>query len=200
MAAHTGRSGKKRAWRVLVVTVMIAFALAVTGLRFYVFPTTNLAKADAVYILGGHDNQRYRFGVELAQKGWAQNVVLSNPDAEWWLDAWCEGRPIVTAATNPLPYSTASAGLGRYCVYPKPATTTGEAKAFRDLARARGWRSVILVTSRQHVSRAAFIFGRCFDGDISASASPTDLTVKQWASEFLYQTGGFIKAVATKGC
>jgi uncharacterized SAM-binding protein YcdF (DUF218 family) len=39
----------------------------------------------------------------------------------------------------------------------------GEAEAVGRLARARGWRQIVVVTSRYHVRRAAMLFRRCTD-------------------------------------
>jgi hypothetical protein len=48
------------------------------------------------------------------------------------------------------------------CYRAEPFSTRGEAEALRRLARERGWRSAVVVTSTYHVFRARMIVRRCF--------------------------------------
>ncbi len=52
------------------------------------------------------------------------------------------------------------------CLRPSPDSTRTEAQATARLARLRGWRSMIVVTSRFHAMRARMLFRRCFDGRV----------------------------------
>jgi uncharacterized SAM-binding protein YcdF (DUF218 family) len=51
---------------------------------------------------------------------------------------------------------------------PTPFSTRGEAEGFARLAAARGWASVLVVSSRYHVARARILFERCFAGAVYA--------------------------------
>jgi uncharacterized SAM-binding protein YcdF (DUF218 family) len=53
------------------------------------------------------------------------------------------------------------------CFHPDPYSTRGEAEAFSRLAAKRGWRSVVVVSSRYHLVRARMLFERCYDGQVS---------------------------------
>ena len=75
-----------------------------------------------------------------------------------------------------------------YCFVPDPPTTKGEGRELRRLAARDGWRTVIVVTFRPHISRARFILERCFDGDLIMVASPGRISLPRWASEYVYQT------------
>src|SRR5262249_38139606 len=62
-----------------------------------------------------------------------------------------------------------------YCPHPHPFSTRGEARAVAQLAAAHGWRSLVVVTSRYHVTRARMLFDRCFPGQIRAVRGPWPL-------------------------
>jgi uncharacterized SAM-binding protein YcdF (DUF218 family) len=68
------------------------------------------------------------------------------------------------------------------------------------LASQYGWRTVIVVTFRPHISRARYILEHCFDGDLIMVESPSDLSVPRWAFEYAYQTAGYVRAVLQPGC
>jgi uncharacterized SAM-binding protein YcdF (DUF218 family) len=47
------------------------------------------------------------------------------------------------------------------CLRPEPYSTRGEAETVGRIARERGWRRIVIVTSRYHVRRARMLFDRC---------------------------------------
>jgi uncharacterized SAM-binding protein YcdF (DUF218 family) len=172
----------------VVSACLLLTAVVVAGLLVYVRPQIDrLRHADAILILGGADYRRYRFGFDLGAQGWAPNVVVSNPDGtdDPWLTGLC-------AAPHPR--------FNLHCFVPDPPTTKGEAWELRRLASQYGWRTVIVVTSRPHISRARFILEQCFDGDLVMVASPAHISVPRWAFEYVYQTAGYARAVLEPGC
>jgi hypothetical protein len=173
----------------LVVSVCLLLTAAVVGgLPVYVRPQIDqLRHADAILILGGFGDDRYRFGLDLGLEGWAPNLVVSNSHgaSEVWEKDFC-------AASPPR--------LRVHCFVPDPPTTKGEGRELRRLAALYGWRTVIVVTFRPHISRARFILGRCFNGDLVMVASPTHLSVLGWASQYVYQTTGYLRAAVQPGC
>ncbi len=71
------------------------------------------------------------------------------------------------------------------CFTAKPYSTRGEAETVARIARARGWRSVVVVSSTFHLTRARMLFQRCFKGRLSFVGAP-DTWWKlpdEWASE-----------------
>jgi uncharacterized SAM-binding protein YcdF (DUF218 family) len=86
------------------------------------------------------------------------------------------------------------------CFTPNPATTQGEAQNIRRLAAAKHWNTIIVVTSTYHVSRARMIIRRCFDGTLEVVAARTHISLLDWAYQFAYQTGGYLKAAISRGC
>ena len=179
---------RRRVRRVVVSACLLLTAAVVAGLLVYVRPQIDrLRHADAILILGGADYRRYRFGFDLGAQGWAPNVVVSNPDGtdNQWLTGLC-------AAPHPR--------FNLHCVVPDPPTTKGEGRELRRFAAQNGWRTVIVVTFRPHISRARFILEQCFDGDLVMVASPTHISVPRWAFEYVYQTAGYLRAVVQPGC
>lgn len=173
-------------WSPMALVVLIAAAIA--GLPVYVRPRLDrLRHADAVFVLGGYEYDRYPYGMSLAAAGWAPNLVISNPHGsnDEWLDGYCR---------KPHPELTL------HCFVPDPNTTRGEAHELRRLATEHGWRTVIVVTFLPQISRARFILSKCFDGDLIMVASPTPVPPLRWIYEYAYQTAGYVRAVLQPSC
>lgn len=169
-------------------TVFTAIITVAAGLPVYVHPQLDgLRRADAILILSGPHHDRYPFGFDLAEQGWAPNLVVSNPNGTGspWLMRYCAA---------PHPRFTAR------CFVPDPPTTKGEARELRRLATEYGWRTVIVVTFRPHISRARYILEKCFGGELVMVANPTPIVGRRWAYEYVYQTAGYIRAVLQPGC
>jgi uncharacterized SAM-binding protein YcdF (DUF218 family) len=188
MSAIRGSGRGGTALRLAVLLVLIGLGLGGAGVPVYVTPDTDaLRPADAVLILGGPGYARYPFGMELAAQGWAPTVVISNPNgaADPWLTQFCAD-----------PHT----GPEVRCFVPDPPTTRGEGEVLRRMADEYGWRTVIVVTFRPHISRARFILERCFSGDLVMVASPTQLSPRDWLMEYAYQSAGYLRAVLQPGC
>jgi uncharacterized SAM-binding protein YcdF (DUF218 family) len=173
---------------VVVSVCLLLIAAVIGGLPVYVRPQIDqLRRADAILILGGAYYDRYPFGFDLASKGWAPTVVVSNPKGskDPWLTQVC-------AAPQARP--------NLHCFIPDPPTTKGEARELRRLAAQYHWRTVIVVTFRPHISRARFILEHCFDGDLIMVASPAQISLLRWAFEYVYQTVGYVRAALQPGC
>jgi hypothetical protein len=184
--------GDSRRWRCIrraVVSVcLLLIAAVIGGLPVYVRPQIDqLRRADAILILGGAYHGRYSFGFDLASKGWAPTVVVSNPNGpeDPWLTQVC---------------ATPQARPNLRCFIPDPPSTKGEGQELRRLAAQYHWRTVIVVTFRPHISRARFILEHCFDGDLIMVASPARISVLRWAFEYVYQTVGYVRAALQPGC
>ena len=64
------------------------------------------------------------------------------------------------------------AGARVVCFTAVPFSTRGEAETVARLARARGWHSVVVVTSTFHITRAHMLFRRCFHGRLCDRRQP----------------------------
>jgi len=76
-----GDFSRRRCMRRLVASVcLLLIAAVIGGLPVYVRPQMDrLRHADAILILGGEGESRYLVGLDLGLKGWAPNLVVSNP-------------------------------------------------------------------------------------------------------------------------
>ncbi len=169
--------------------VLVAIALTVSlaaGLPVYVRPQIDpLRPADAILVLGGLGKARYTYGLDLAEQGWAPTVAMSLPAGR---DDPNTTRLCATSKPRVL------------CFAPDPPTTKGEARELRRLASQYGWRTVIVVTFRPHISRARFILEQCFEGGLVMVASPARISIPRWAAEYVYQTAGYTRAALQPGC
>jgi hypothetical protein len=177
--------------RLVLMLASIASAVTIAvlaGLPAYVHPQIDRPRhADAILILGGPNYRRYPFGLELGSQGWAPNVVVSNPHGED--DAW-----LAKFCSAPQPR------FRLLCFTPDPPTTKGEGQELRRLAAQYGWRTIIVVTLRPHISRARFILEDCFDGDLVMVPIPDRLSLPVWAFQYVYQTAGYARALLQPGC
>ncbi|MGX1804460.1 YdcF family protein [Nocardia sp. NPDC055321] len=173
----------------LAVLVLLGVFVA-AGFPVYVRPQVDpLRHADAIVVLGGEGIDRYAYGIELARRGYAATVLFSNPyGPDTALDEVRE------------PCRTPPAGVALECFAPDPPTTLGEGRALARIARERGWRTVIVVTMRPHLSRARYILARCFPGELIMAPSPLEISPAYWAWSYVYQTVGYARAFLTRGC
>jgi uncharacterized SAM-binding protein YcdF (DUF218 family) len=173
----------------MVVSVLLFVAAVTTaGLPVYVGPQIDsLRRADAIFVLGGNGYERYPYALELALQGLAPRVVMSNPagDRDIWLTDLCEQQRYKFRVS---------------CFEPEPATTVGEARELRRLAIEQGWRTVIVVTFRPHVSRARYILQQCFEGQLIMTEATPELSLEYWMWSYLYQTGGYVRAALQPAC
>jgi hypothetical protein len=175
---------------VVLSVCLLLIAAVIGGLPVYVRPQIDqLRRADAILILGGEYYARYPFGFALASKGWAPTVAVSNPNGP--RDPW-----LTQVCATPYPYPA----VNLHCFIPDPPTTKGEGRALRRLAARYGWRTVIVVTFRPHISRARYILEQCFDGDLVMVESPAHIAVPTWAFQYVYQTAGYVRAALQPGC
>ncbi|MGQ4601569.1 ElyC/SanA/YdcF family protein [Nocardia sp. R6R-6] len=176
-----------RRWAALLGGLLVVGALAVAGLPVFVYPQVDpLRPADAIVVLGGTPYERFDIGLDLAERGYAPELVIS---ASTGLDdpamaRYCDGE---------FPFRVS-------CFEPNPWTTQGEAQEVRRRAAAQHWQHIIVVTFTPHVSRARYIVGKCFDGELTMVASPsrTDLPFIAWM--YVRQSAGYLKAVTEFGC
>jgi uncharacterized SAM-binding protein YcdF (DUF218 family) len=182
----TRRSRRIRRWLLVLSVLLIAATIA--GWPIYVQPQIDrLRHADAILVLGGYGSERLSLGYSLNVHGWAPVVVVSAPrEAK---SAW-----IWRLCAKPHPH------LNMRCFAPDPPTTKGEGRELRRLAEENGWRTVIVVTFRPHISRARFILEQCFHGELIMIESPAQISAATWMYQYVYQTAGYARAVLQPGC
>lgn len=139
--------------RLLFFAALPVAALGVLSVPLFVtYDDDRVGRADAVVVLSG---SRYRLprALELMARGVAPVLVVSDGHRL---------RPVGqrTVCSSPLPYEV-------LCPLPDPYSTRGEAQLVARLAQERGWRSLVVVTSRFHLFRTRLLFERCFDGELA---------------------------------
>lgn len=177
----------------LVLLVIPPTAMLVLGVSGYFLFTRShqdpITPVDAIVVLGGEHDGREQYGLDLAEQGIADTVLMSNPYSadNKTMAKFCDGD------TDPVTV---------ICFQPSPSTTAGEAMAVRDLAAQNGWTSVLVISWRYHLPRARYIFGQCFDGTTVMRAVPRDYpySLLDWEFVYLYQYGGFVRALTGTGC
>ena len=90
----------------------------------------------------------------------------------------------------------ATRGVTVLCFHPVPGTTRGEAEWIGREAKARNWRSVILVTTPDQAWRARLRLSRCFDGKVYVATSP--LPFSKWFEQIPYQWLASAKALTVQ--
>jgi hypothetical protein len=95
-----------------------------------------------VVVLAGDASRRIPKGLELVRHGVAGVLIIS--DGQRLAPALCRESDVL-------------------CFRPDPYSTTGEAEAVARLTQARGWESIVVVTSTYHVFRSRLLFERCLD-------------------------------------
>jgi uncharacterized SAM-binding protein YcdF (DUF218 family) len=152
----------------MIATVALVAACVCAPLagRFLVYEDP-LTHADAIFVLAGARAERWLEAVDLYHEGVAPRIVLS------------PGRPeqaeIVLRSRHVAFPSDAELARNAMVQMHVPAdavsiaagsvdNTAQEAAALHQLANARHWHTVIVVTSKYHSHRAAFAFQREFGG------------------------------------
>lgn len=122
-------------------------------------------RADAIVVLGGgvqcggralasSSQARLLRGLELWRAGYAPRLTVSE-QSDLLGPAGCVRLSVLERAHIAALYP---AGGPEVLTLRRVTTTRDEAARVRDLARARGWRRVLLVTSPSHSRRAAALF------------------------------------------
>lgn len=162
--------------RLLLVVAGLVAAWLVACLVLFVWSPwagTAPAHADVVVVLSGN-TRRLPPALALIRRGVAPVLALSSVRrTRHWPQAYH------LCATHRY------AGARVLCFAARPFSTRGEAETVARLARLHGWRSVVVVTSTFHITRAHMLFRRCYHGKLAVLGSPSkwwQLPI-EWASE-----------------
>src|SRR5450756_1638735 len=167
-----GRSGnlsmrQRRLRIVLVVLAVLAAIFSIATDRLFVDPHNDPVKpSNAVVVIAGGP-LRLKKGLELVREGIAPLLLVSNPHGAWAYQ-W-EAPDICNGKKRPFQV---------ICFHPHPESTQGEARAVARIASERHLRSVIVVTSDFHVTRARLEMRRCFHGKLAVIGTPLNNATK----------------------
>lgn len=176
--------------RLLLVLAALVAAWLVACIFLFVWPHADSAPAhaDVVVVLSGGLDRRLDPALALVRRGVAPVLAISSPFRGKWpkAQALCTGK-------------TKSPGFRVLCFNPRPYSTQGEARTVAKIARAHGWRRMVVVTSTFHVTRARMLFRRCYHGSlwVVGSGSTWWKLPEEWASE----TGKLlVQLTVQRGC
>jgi uncharacterized SAM-binding protein YcdF (DUF218 family) len=178
-AGPGARSVRGRRW-VVAMLALLAFAVVATAVLF-VWPRSDQpGPADAIVVLGpGLGGERLERARQLTRERLAPVLVVSGSrqPARWPLEHELCATP------------------RSICFRARPFTTRGEARIVAGLARERGWRSLLIVTSTYHVTRVRLLYGRCFDGRIRVVAAKPSGGPAAHVRTTLHEWGGLADAL-----
>jgi hypothetical protein len=187
---------RRRLVAIGVALVVIGALVAVVSWRWFVHPRTDgPVAADAIVMFGG-SGDRFERAVELADAGWADVLVISDPiddgdrySAHGWFcrnDGRSPDHPVQDRDYEAI------------CFDPETHTTRGEARYVARLAEERGWRRIVLVTTTEQATRARILLSRCWEGDIAAVTVATE---QFRPARIVYEWGAMLRAtVQRRGC
>ncbi len=176
--------------RLIAVPAVLLAAWLVACLVLFVWPPAETgapAHADAVIVLSG-SVERLPPAERLIRDGVAPVLAISSV-----------ARTPKWKAALRLCRAGRYAGARVLCFEATPYSTRGEAETVTRIARARGWRSLVVVSSTFHLTRAGMLFHRCYNGKLSLVGAPLAWwrLPAEWASE----TGKLlVQATVERGC
>jgi len=173
--------------RLLLIAAGLVAAWIVACLVFFTWSPWDSgppAHADVVVMLSG-SKRRLPTALSLIRRGVAPVLALSSVRrTRQWPEA------------DRLCHTHRYAGARVVCFEAVPFSTRGEARTVARLAQARGWRSIVVVTSRFHITRAHMLFRRCWHGPLSMVAAPS--TWWQLPVEWVSETGKLLVQVTVE--
>jgi|SRR5438874_1529847 len=148
-----------------VLTVLVAIGAFLPFAGRYLVREDPLAHADAIFVLDGPRAERWLEAFDLYKAGYAPVIALS-PGGLENAEAILHTRGI----RFPSNASLARDAMVQMGVDPSAVlllegsvdNTGQEAGMLRELASARGWRTVLVITSKYHSRRAGLAFRREF--------------------------------------
>jgi uncharacterized SAM-binding protein YcdF (DUF218 family) len=143
--------------------------------------------ADAVVVLSGGRGDRLPKALALMDASVAPVLVIS--------------RGVDQAAAQTARVCAERTTFEVNCVRPDPNTTRGEANAIARVASERGWHSLVVVTSRYHLTRARLLIGRCVRAHVTMVASTPARNLLNWTGDVVHEWGGLAYALLVqRGC
>ncbi|MEX5296422.1 ElyC/SanA/YdcF family protein [Kocuria sp. CPCC 205268] len=204
-SARTTRGTTRRSvWAVRALVPVLALGLVwlIAGWVVFQHPRTDApARSDALLVLGPPDRTRMAEALRLMDAGVAPVLVVANPGTRDLGDA--SGKVYYARAAQTCAQDGNRDGGRGYeviCFRPDPSTTQGEAMELRALSEQRGWDHVSVLTYRQHVARSRLLLQRCYTGELDVLSFDYPDVPRGVLREFVYQSGGFVKAWLTPGC
>lgn len=146
-----------------------------------------LERADAIVVVAGGTPSREAKAAALFREGWAPRLIVSQPvESSYVRELTALGvRPLDLQGESMLVLERYGVPRDRIVAVPEPSTNTeSELQLVQKLARGRGYRRVILVTSPQHTRRVHVIWSRASADDhiegLVVPAPTSEFSVDGW--------------------
>lgn len=172
---------------VVAASVLGLWLIFAVQLFVNVEPLT-LHRTDAVIMLGGASAERLPEARRVQQELGAPVLVLSHTDTP--------GNRMADEVCNTAEFPRPDL----VCFRPGDYDTRGEAEAVGKLVAQNGWKSITVVTSSYHVTRAGRLMEQCTTAEVQTVASHPDLSPGQWLRRFVIETGGLIDVSLRPEC
>jgi uncharacterized SAM-binding protein YcdF (DUF218 family) len=148
----------------------------------------SIHRTDAVIMLGGSASERLPVAQQMQRDYGVPVLVLSHTDTP--------GNIAADAACNSAAFPSSTL----LCFRPDEFDTRGEARAIGRIAEANGWKSITVVTSSYHVSRAQRLMEQCTSAEVQMVNSHPKLSWAQWLRRFVIETGGLLDVSLRPEC
>jgi uncharacterized SAM-binding protein YcdF (DUF218 family) len=147
-------------WMTPVLLIVLVLSILRWGGYLLIAGDEIPAGSDAAVVLQGSyvgESVRIPGAIRLLQDGGASRVLLSIDNAT----VWGERIPPLARRFLQTRYGDEIASRIDFCeTGPEVNSTADEARALTECMRARGWRSIVVVTSNYHTRRAGIIWRR----------------------------------------
>jgi uncharacterized SAM-binding protein YcdF (DUF218 family) len=172
----------------LGVAALLAAWIIVAVQLFYLLPPSKPHATDAIIMLGGKSEERLPVAMRLQAQLDIPVLALSqtNTAGNWTADLYCDVRDHTDQHV--------------LCFSPEGLDTRGEATKIGDLVAEHGWRSITVVTSRYHVSRAETLIEQCTTAQVQMVASDPGFGPGEWLRRFVIESAGLVDAKIRPEC
>ena len=200
------RTALRRTFAAVVLLALVAGGWFVVYGGRYLQHEDPLVKADAIFVLAGSRLERPLEGVDLFKEGWAPIIVLSpgRPDpAERLVRARGIRFPSDPELVRDVMVQLGIPATAIVATDGYVDNTAQEANLLRAMVKTRGWRRVIVITSKYHTRRSGFAFRRGLEGTgaetvMRASRYDPSDPARWWRSraDFRFVTSEWQKLIA----
>ena len=147
---------------IVLAPVLLIGIFALRGLGSWLVVQDPLAKADAIFVLGGTRFERPLEAVELYKAGWAPRIALMRQVADYGeVHLMQQGIPYPREVDAQVEVMVRlGVPQSAITIFNEANSTAEEADTLYEAAAANRWSSVIIVTSKQHTRRARLVMKR----------------------------------------
>jgi uncharacterized SAM-binding protein YcdF (DUF218 family) len=149
------------------VLLLVCGSYGCVNLGSFLASEDELVKADAIFLFAGSQAERPLAAADLFKAGYAPTIVLTRPTEEPAVELLVKRGIILHTRFSVMREVLDKLGIpDAAVVVPERLhdNTAQEARTLRDLALARGWRRVILVSSNYHLRRVRMASRRALRG------------------------------------